>query len=105
LNDMWSFKSILHVKRAKEKNIIFASKENQIVSRTTTKSREQIATFDEIRIFFSKKEFSSFLNTEIICFETNNYTRQKSLNKRSFSQRSNVTIFSLTTRRRNVIVL
>jgi hypothetical protein len=102
---MWSFKSILHAKKTKEKNIMFALKKNQIVSQTTTNSRKQIATFAEIRFFFSKKEFSSFLNTKIMCFETNNYTIQKSLSKRSFSQKSNVTIFSLTTRRRSVSVL
>jgi hypothetical protein len=102
---MWFFKSILHAKKTKEKNIMFAFKKNQIVSRTTTNNKKQIATFVEIRCFFSKKEFSSFLNTEIMCFEMNNYTIQKSLSKRSFSQRSNVTIFSFTTRRCNVNVL
>ncbi len=105
LNDMWSFKSILHAKKTKEKNFIIALRENQIVSRTTTSSKEQVATFAAIRSFFSKKKFSSFLNTEIMCLETNNYTIQKSLSKRSFSQKSNVTIFSLTARRRNVSVL
>jgi hypothetical protein len=105
LNDMWSFKSILHAKKTREKNIAFVSRENQIVNRTTTNSREQIATFAEIRSFFSKKKFSSFLNTEIMCLETSNYTMQKSLSKRSFSQRSNVAIFSLTARRRSVSVL
>jgi hypothetical protein len=40
-----------------------------------------------------------------MCLETNNYTIQQSLSKRSFSQRSNVAIFSLTTRRRSVSVL
>ncbi len=54
---------------------------------------------------FSKKKFSSILNTKIMCLETNNYTIQKSLNKRSFSQKSNVTIFLSTTRRRSVSVL
>jgi hypothetical protein len=102
---MWSFKSILHARETREKNIAFLSRENQIASRTTTNSREQIATFAEIRFFFSKKKFSSFLNTEIMCLETSNYTMQKSLSKRSFSQRSNVAIFSLIARRRSVSVL
>ncbi len=105
LNDMWSFKSILHAKKARENNIMLASKENRIVSRATTNSREQIAMFVAIKSFSSKKKFSSSLNTEIMCLETNNYTIQKSLSKRSFSQRSNVAIFSLTARRRNVSVL
>jgi hypothetical protein len=105
LNDMWFFKSISHAKKTKEKNIMFASKKNQIVNRTTTSSKKQIATFAEIRFFFSKNKFSSFLNTKIMCFETNNYIIQESLSKRSFSQRFNVTIFSFTTRRRNVSVL
>ncbi len=105
LNDMWSFKSILHAKKTKEKYIMIASKENQIVNRATTNSREQVVTFAAIRFFFSKKKFSSFLSTKIMCLETSNYTIQKSLSKRSFSQRSNVTIFSLTTRRRSVSVL
>ncbi len=105
LNDMWSFKSILHAKKTREKNIAFVSRENQIASRTTTSSRKQVAAFAEIRFFFSKKKFSSFLSTEIMCLETSNYTMQKSLNKRSFSQRSNVAIFSLTARRRSVSVL
>ncbi len=37
--------------------------------------------------------------------ETSNYTIQKSLSKRLFSQISNVTVFSLTTHRRSVNVL
>jgi hypothetical protein len=102
---MWFFKSILHAKKTKEKNIMFASKKNQIVNQTTTNNKEQITTFVEIKSFFSKKEFSSFLSTEIMCLKTSNYTIQKSLNKRSFSQKSNVTIFSFTTRRCNVNVL
>ncbi len=105
LNDMWFFKSILHAKEAKENNIMLASKENRIVSRATTNSREQVATFAAIESFFSKKKFFSFLSTKIMCLETSNYTIQKSLSKRSFSQKSNVTIFSLTTRRRSVSVL
>jgi hypothetical protein len=102
---MWSFKSILHAKKTREKNIAFVSRENQIASRTTTNSREQVATFAEIRSFFSKKKFSSILSTEIMCLETNNYTVQKSLSKKSFSQRSNVAIFSFSARRRSVSVL
>ncbi len=102
---MWFFKSILHAKKTREKNVMIASKKNQIINRATASSREQIATFVAIKSFFSKKKFSSFLNTEIMCLETSNYTIQKSLSKRSFSQRSNVTIFSLTTRRRSVSVL
>jgi hypothetical protein len=105
LNDMWSFKSILHAKEARENNIMLASRENRIVSRATTSSREQVATFAAIEFFFSKRKFSSFLNTEIMCLETNNYTIQKSLSKRSFSQKSNVAIFSFTARRRSVSVL
>ncbi len=104
LNDMWSFKSILHAKKAKKNNIMLASRENRIVSRATANSREQIATFVAIEFFFSKK-FSSFLSTEIMCLETSNYTVQKSLSKRSFSQKSNVAIFSFTARRRSVSVL
>jgi hypothetical protein len=84
---------------------MLASKENRIVNRATASSREQIATFAAIESFFSKKEFSSFLSTEIMCLETSNYTIQESLSKRSFSQRSNVAIFSLTTRQRSVSVL
>ncbi len=102
---MWSFKSILHAKRTKEKNIMIASRENQIVSRATASSREQIATFAAIKSFSSKKKFSSFLSTEIMCLETSNYTIQESLSKQSFSQKSNVVIFSLTTRWRSVSVL
>jgi hypothetical protein len=105
LNDLWFFKSILHAKKAKENNIMLALKENRIINRATANSREQIATFAAIEFFFSKKKFSSFLSTEIMCLETNNYTIQESLSKRSFSQKSNVAIFSLTTRRRSVNVL
>ncbi len=68
-----------------------------------TNSKKQIATFVEIRSFFSKKKFSSFLNTKIMCFEMSNYIIQKSLSKRSFSQKWNVTIFSFTTTRRNSV--
>ncbi len=102
---MWSFKSILHTKRTKENNIMFASKKNQIVNRATINSRKQIATFAAIKSFFSKKKFFSFLSTEIMCLEMSNYTIQKSLSKRSFSQKSNVAIFSFTARRRSVSVL
>ncbi len=95
----------MHAKKARKNNIMLASRENQIVSRATANSRKQVATFAAIRFFFSKKKFSSFLSTKIMCLETNNYTIQQSLSKRSFSQRSNVAIFSLTTRRRSVSVL
>ncbi len=105
LNDMWSFKSILYAKKTREKNIMIASRKNQIISRTTTSSRKQIATFAAIRSFFLKKKFLSFLNTKIMCLETSNYTIQESLSKRSFSQKLNVAIFSLTTRRRSVSAL
>jgi hypothetical protein len=40
-----------------------------------------------------------------MCLETSNYTIQESLSKQSFSQKSNVVIFSLTTRWRSVSVL
>ncbi len=102
---MWFFKSILHAKKAKKNNIMLASRKNRIVDRTTANNKEQIATFAAIEFFFSKKKFSSFLSTKIMCLETSNYTIQESLNKRSFSQKSNITIFSLTTRRRSVSVL
>ncbi len=105
LNDMWSFKSILHAKKAKENNIMLASRKNRIVNRAITNSREQIATFVAMKSYFSKKNFFMFLSTEIMCFETSNYIIQKSLSKRSFSQKSNVTIFSFTTRWRSVSVL
>ncbi len=84
---------------------MLASRKNRIVDRAITNNKKQIATFAAIEFFFSKKKFSSFLNTEIMCLETNNYTIQKSLNKRLFSQKSNVTIFSLTARRHSVSVL
>jgi hypothetical protein len=84
---------------------MLASRENRIISRATASSRKQIAAFAAIESFFSKKKFSSFLSTEIMCLETSNYTIQESLSKRSFSQRSNVAIFSLTARRRSVSVL
>jgi hypothetical protein len=58
-----------------------------------------------MKSYFSKKNFFMFLSTEIMCFETSNYIIQKSLSKRSFSQKSNVTIFSFTTRWRSVSVL
>jgi hypothetical protein len=58
-----------------------------------------------IESFFSKKKFSSSLNTEIMCLKIDNYTIQKSLNKQSSSQKSKTTIFSSTTRRRSVSVL
>jgi hypothetical protein len=39
---------------------MFASKKNQIVNRTMTSSKEQIAPFAEIKSFFSKKSFRRF---------------------------------------------
>jgi hypothetical protein len=104
LNDMWFFKSILHAKKTKERNIIFAARKNQIVNWAMTHSEKQIVAFITIEFFFSKKKFSSFLNTKIMCLEINNYTIQKSLSKRLFSSKSNVTIFSFTTHRRSVSV-
>jgi hypothetical protein len=105
LNDMWFFKSILHSEEARKNNVTSASEEHRCVDDTNARSCAQIILIVTIESFFSKKEFSSFLNTKIMCLKIDNYTIQKSLNKRSSSQRSKTTTFSLTTRRRNVNVL
>jgi hypothetical protein len=95
----------LHSEEARKINIAFASKEHHCVDEKTKKSCAQIAQNAAIESFFSKNEFSSFLNTEIMCLKIDNYTVQKSLNKRSSSQKSKTIIFSSTTRQRSVSVL
>jgi hypothetical protein len=102
---MWFFKSILHSKKARKNNVVFASKEHHCADEKTKRNCVQIALIATIKVFSSKKEFSSFLNTEIMCLKMNSYTIQKSLNKWSSSQRSKTIIFSLTTRWRSVSVL
>jgi hypothetical protein len=104
-NDMLYFKSILHSEKARKNNVAFASKEHHCVDEKTKRSCVQIVQIAAIESFFSKKEFSSSLNTEIMCLKIDNYTIQKSLNKRSSSQKSKITFFSSTTRRRSVNVL
>ncbi len=101
---MWFFKSILHSEKARKNNVAFASKKHRCVDETTMKSCAQIILIAAIESF-SSKDFSSFLNTKIMCLKIDNYTIQKSLNKRSSSQKSETAISSLTTSRRNVSVL
>ncbi len=105
LNDMWFFKSILHSKEARKINIASASKEHHCADEKTKRSCVQTAQNAAIESFSLKKEFSSFLNTKIMCLKIDNYTVQKSLNKQSSSQKSKTAIFSSTTRRRSVSVL
>ncbi len=105
LNDMWFFKSILHSEKARKNNIAFALKKHHCVDEKTKKSCVQIAQIVVIESFFSKKNFSSFLNTKIMYLKIDNYIVQKSLNKRSSSQKSKTIIFSSTARRRSVSVL
>jgi hypothetical protein len=102
---MWFFKSILHLEKARKNNVAFASKEHYNVDETTMMNRVQIASFIAVESIFSKKEFSFFLNTNIMCLKIDNYIMQKLLNKRSSSQRLKITTFSSTTRRCNVNVL
>ncbi len=102
---MWFFKSILHSEKTRKNNIAFASKKHYCADEKIEKNCVQIVQIVTIESFFSKKEFSLFLNTKIMCLKIDNYTVQKSLNKRSSSQKSKTTIFSSTTRRRNVNVL
>jgi hypothetical protein len=85
LNDIWFFKSILHSEKARKNNIAFASKKHHCIDEKTKRNCVQIAQIAAIESFSSKKEFSSFLNTEIMCLKIDNYTVQKSLNKRSSS--------------------
>jgi hypothetical protein len=105
LNDMWFFKSILHSEEARKNNIAFASKKHHNVDKTTMTSRVQAALFTALESISSKKKFSSFLNTNIMCLKIDNYRVQKSLSKQSSSQRSKIATFSLTARRRSVSVL
>jgi hypothetical protein len=95
----------LHSEEARKNNVAFASKEHYNVDETTMTSRVQAASFIAVESIFSKKEFSSFLNTDIMCLKIDNYTMQKSLNKQSSSQKSKIATFSLTTRERSVSVL
>jgi hypothetical protein len=105
LNDMWFFKSILHSEEARKNNVAFAFEEHRCVNYTNVKNCAQIASIAAIRSFFSTKEFSSSLNTEIMCLKIDNYIVQKFLNKRSSSQRSKITTSSFIARRRSVSVL
>jgi hypothetical protein len=105
LNDMWFFKSILHSKETRKHDVIFAFVKHRCADDTNVKNCVQIASNAAIESFFSKKEFSSFLNTKIMCLKIDNYTIQKFLNKRSLSQRSKTTTLSFTARRRSVSVL
>ncbi len=82
LNDMWFFKSILHSEEARKINIAFASKEHHCADEKTKRSCVQAVQSAAIVSFSLKKEFSSFLNTEIMCLKIDNYTIQKSLDKR-----------------------
>ncbi len=105
LNDMWFFKSILHSEEARANNVASTSKEHHCVDETTKRNCVQIVQIVAIESFSSKKEFSSFLDTKIMCLKIDNYTIQKSLNKRSSSQKSKTATFSSTARRRSVSVL
>jgi hypothetical protein len=105
LNDMWFFKSILYLEKARKINIASASKEHHYADEKTKRDCVQAAQSAAIESFSLKKEFSSFLNTEIMCLKIDNYIIQKSLNKRSSSQKSETAIFSSTTRRCSVSVL
>jgi hypothetical protein len=105
LNDMWFFKSILHSKKTRKNNIASASKRHHCADEKTRRSCVQASQIAAIESFFSKKEFSSFLNTKIMCLKIDNYTIQKSLNKRSSSQKSKTTTSSSIARRRSVSVL
>jgi hypothetical protein len=102
---MWFFKSILHSEEARKNNVAFASEEHRCVNDTNARKCAQIVLIAAIKSFFSKKEFSSSLNTKIMCLKIDNYIVQKFLNKRSSSQRSKTTTFSFIARRRNVSVL
>jgi hypothetical protein len=95
----------LHSEKARKNNIAFALKKHHCVDEKTKKSCVQIAQIVVIESFFSKKNFSSFLNTKIMYLKIDNYIVQKSLNKRSSSQKSKTIIFSSTARRRSVSVL
>jgi hypothetical protein len=79
---MWFFKSIQHSEETRKNNVAFAFKEHRYVNDTNAKSCAQIVSIAAIESFFSKKEFSSSLNTKIMCLKIDNYTIQKSLNKR-----------------------
>ncbi len=92
-------------KNSRKNNVVFASKEHHNADETTMTSRVQTVSFIAVESVFSKKDFSSFLNTNIMCLKIDNYTMQKSLSKRSSSRRSEIATFSLTTRRCNVNVL
>jgi hypothetical protein len=102
---MWFFKSILHSEEARANNVASTSKEHHCVDETTKRNCVQIVQIVAIESFSSKKEFSSFLDTKIMCLKIDNYTIQKSLNKRSSSQKSKTATFSSTARRRSVSVL
>jgi hypothetical protein len=95
----------LHLKEARKNNVAFVSKEQHCADEKTKKNCAQIAQIVAIESFFLKKEFSSSLNTKIMCLKIDNYSIQKSLNKRSSSQNSKTIILSSTTRRRSVNVL
>jgi hypothetical protein len=95
----------LHSEEVRKNNIAFVSKKHHCADEKTKRSCVQIVQIVAIESFSSKKEFSSFLNTEIMCLKIDNYTIQESLNKRSSSQKLKTAIFSLTTRRRSVSVL
>ncbi len=69
------------------------------------KNCAQIISIVTIESFFLKTKFSSSLNTKITCLKIDNYTIQKSLNKRLLSQKSKITTFLFTIRRRSVNVL
>ncbi len=105
LNDMWFFKSILHSEEARENNVASASKKQHCVDEKTKRNCAQTVQIAAIESFSLKKEFSSSLSTEIMCLKIDNYSIQKSLNKRSSSQRSKTATSSSTTRRRSVSVL
>jgi hypothetical protein len=102
---MWFFKSILHSEEARKNNIASASKRHHCADEKMRRSCVQIAQITVIESFSLKKEFSSFLNTKIMCLKIDNYIVQKSLDKRSSSQKSKTIIFSSTARWRSVSVL
>jgi hypothetical protein len=102
---MWFFKSILHSEKTRKNNVASASEEHRYIDDTNVKSCAQIISIATIKSFFSKKIFSSFLSTKILCLKIDNYIVQKFLNKRSSSQKLKTITFLLIARWRSVNVL
>ncbi len=104
LNDMWFFKSILHLENANE----YTSRRSQIERRennnTQTTNWQEVDESLIITLTSSKKIFS-FMNIEIMCLKIDEYTIQETLEKQLFSQKSDLAILSSITRRRSVNVL